>query len=114
MQFMPGTWREVCRDRGWGNVVRTSAYHSIMGGAYYQAKVSRIWHRNRSVAEAYDLGLASYNAGAGNILKAQAKCGNARLWSDIQPCLVMVTGAKHSAETTGYVHNIAKWRRMME
>lgn len=113
MQFMPGTWREVCRDKGWGNVARTSAYHSIVGGVYYQMKMDRIWRKDRSIADRHDLGLASYNAGPGTILKAQAACLSAKLWAGISACVATISGPAHAKETIGYVRNIAKWRGMI-
>lgn len=114
MQVMPATWAEIQKAMGWRNVSPHSATHNIFGGVWYQARMARIWSgRNRSRAEAYDLGLASYNAGAGTILKAQAGCADARLWAEISPCLVQVSGAAHSKETIGYVRSIARWRSMM-
>lgn len=113
MQVMPATWAEIQKAMGWRNVSPHSAHHNILGGLWYQARMARIWKRNRSIAEAYELGLASYNAGAGTILRAQAQCGDARVWADIAPCLVDVSGAANARQTTGYVRLIAKWREMM-
>ncbi len=113
MQVMPATWTEIQRAMGWRNVSPHSAPHNIFGGSWYQARMARIWSgRNRPLMEAWSLGLASYNAGAGTILKAQGLCGDALLWSEISPCLFQVSG-KHSKETIGYVRNIARWRSMM-
>jgi soluble lytic murein transglycosylase-like protein len=114
MQVMPGTWGEIQKAMGWRNVSPHSAHHNIFGGVYYQARMAKVWAgRGRSIAEAYDLGLAGYNAGTGTILQAQGKCNDARLWAEISPCLVQVSGAAHAKETTGYVRNIARWRAMM-
>lgn len=110
---MPATWQEIQRAMGWRNVSPHSAPHNILGGAWYQARMDRIWYRGRSIAERHDLGLASYNAGPGTILKAQAKCANAKLWTGISACLPAISGPQHSKETIGYVRNIAKWRGMM-
>jgi soluble lytic murein transglycosylase-like protein len=115
MQVMPSTWAEIQKAMGWRNISPHSALHNIFGGVWYQARMARIWSgRNRTTAEAYDLGLASYNAGAATVLKAQALCGNALRWTEIAPCLVAVSGPAHAGETIGYVRNIHRWRGMME
>ncbi|HVZ01909.1 MAG TPA: transglycosylase SLT domain-containing protein [Dongiaceae bacterium] len=110
MQIMPATWTEICRALGWRDVSRRSAPHSIFGGTYYQARMDRIWWRGRTIAERHALGLASYNAGPGSILAAQAACGGARLWPGIASCLAAVTGAANARQTTDYVRNIGRWR----
>lgn len=52
---------------------------------------------------------ASYNAGAGHLIKAQRLCGGGNLYRQIIPCLPQVTG-KHSAETIDYVDKIiGRW-----
>jgi soluble lytic murein transglycosylase-like protein len=114
MQVMPATWAEIQKAMGWRGISPHSAPHNIFGGVWYQARMARIWSgRGRSIAEAYDLGLASYNAGAGTVLKAQGQCGDRKLWAEIAPCLVAVSGAANAKQTTDYVRNIAKWRGMM-
>jgi membrane-bound lytic murein transglycosylase F len=61
----------------------------------------------------FKLSAASYNAGIGNLLKAQNHCNNARLYDDVIPCLPRVTG-RHSKETIGYVQNIVyRWYPML-
>jgi soluble lytic murein transglycosylase-like protein len=115
MQVMPATWTEIRKAMGWRGISPHSAPHNIFGGVWYQARMARIWSgRDRSRGEAYDLGLASYNAGAGTILQAQALCGNARLWPTIAPCLAAVSGPANARQTTDYVRLIAKWHGMME
>ena len=52
-------------------------------------------------AVAYNLALASYNGGAGNIIKAQKLCGGPPLYAEIMACLHQVTG-RHAKETRGY------------
>jgi len=115
MQVMPATWSEIQKAMGWRGISPHSAPHNVFGGVWYQARMARIWSgRNRGIAEAYVLGLASYNAGAGTVLKAQALCGDALLWSAIAPCLVQVSGPANAGQTTDYVRRIARWRAMME
>lgn len=115
MQVMPATWAEIQKAMGWRGISPHSARHNIFGGVWYQARMARIWSgRARSPAEAYDLGLASYNAGAGTILQAQALCRHARLWSAIAPCVVSVSGPANARQTIDYVRRIAQWRALME
>jgi hypothetical protein len=110
---MPATWTEISRSLGWRNVSPFSAAHNIFAGVFYQARMDRIWVRGRDVAARHDLGLASYNAGAGSVLRAQALCGDVRLWAHIAPCLPQVTG-DHAAETRAYVPRVAHWRQLLE
>lgn len=111
-QFMPGTWRDITREMRLG-AVSPHAPIAIEAGAYYMAKLRQVWRANRTAPDRQPLAQASYNAGAGNILKAQEICGGARLWAVIAPCLGHVTG-KHSAETLTYVSRIADYTARME
>jgi len=56
---------------------------------------------------------ASYNAGAGNIIRAQSLCGGALDWTGIAPCLPQVTG-HHAHETITYVERIDRWYRSLQ
>lgn len=115
MQVMPATWTEIQKAMGWRGISPHSASHNIFGGVWYQARMARIWSgRDRAEREAYALGLASYNAGAGTILRAQALCDDARLWPEIAPCLVSVSGKANAKQTIDYVRLIKRWRAAME
>ena len=106
-QMMPGTWDEVRQAMGWGLVSPHDVRYAIEGGAFYLARLIRFWSSPRPVEDRWRLGQASYNAGAGNILKAQRACGGPALYPDIMACLPSITG-RHSAETLAYVPRI--WR----
>lgn len=111
---MPGTWQDAIKALGWSHLLsRRDAVYAIEGGAWYMRKLRGGW-KNRAPADSHDLALGSYNAGVGNILKAQKRCDNARLWSQIAPCLPAVTGPLNAHETTNYVTNIHRWYRAME
>jgi soluble lytic murein transglycosylase-like protein len=115
MQFMPGTWADVSRQLGWRNIDPRSPQHSIIAGAFYMRQLRAMWsRRERTAIEQNDLAQASYNGGPGSVLAAQRKCGDARLWPEISPCLAWITGRKNAAETIGYVRNIAKWRSLLQ
>ncbi|MDO8838001.1 MAG: transglycosylase SLT domain-containing protein [Parvibaculum sp.] len=112
-QFMPGTWSDVTRRLGIPRGVSPhEAKFAIDAGAYYMATLRRQWHAERPEIDRHRLAQASYNAGLGNIVKAQRACGGARHWPDIAPCLVQVTG-RHSKETLDYVRLIEHWRGRM-
>jgi membrane-bound lytic murein transglycosylase F len=72
------------------------------------SRLTRGWKSERPPLEKLNLGFASYNAGFGNILKAQKNCGMVLLWEDIKICLHLVTG-RHAAETKTYVERIHRW-----
>lgn len=106
MQIMPRTWRDLEQELG----ISASPYNAkvnILFGTHYMKKMVRVWKAPRTDAQRLELAQASYNAGAGNILKAQAKCGGTT-WHQIAPCLRQVTGA-HATETTNYVARIKRW-----
>ena len=106
-QFMPATWAEVTAQLKMGDVSPHAAKPAIIAGAYYQGRMIRIWRSPRPAADRYSLGAASYNAGAGNIIKSQKECDGKLLYSEIIECLPHVTG-RHADETTTYVERI--WR----
>lgn len=110
-QFMPATWGEVSRQL----VIDGSPFDphlSIPAGAYYLSKLRRGWIWNRTEYERHNLALASYNAGFGNLLKAQRLCNNATLYADIIKCLPDIT-FQHSKETIGYVLAIRRYHKLL-
>lgn len=109
-QFMPATWREAQAHFG----IRASPHDdvAIERGAWYMARMMAVWRSPRPQIRRWELALASYNAGAGNIIRAQGECDGARDWDDILPCLPDVTG-HHARETTQYVVRIRHhWQAM--
>lgn len=111
-QFMPGTWDEVSAAMGLGAVSPHVAEAAIEAGAYYMARLRRSWHSERPEDDRRELAQASYNAGLGNILKAQRACGNARAWRVIATCLHQITG-RHAHETLTYVDRIRRWYQLL-
>lgn len=103
-QIMPGTWKENAAKIDAGDNP-FDAKQSLRVGAFYLRRVIKFWDAYRPPHERVFLGLASYNAGPGNILKAQRQCGGARTWANIRPCLPQITG-HHSKETINYVKHI--------
>lgn len=108
-QFMPGTWSDVSRALGWRNVSPFSPKPNLHATALYMSGRRDVWNRRgRTEAQIRPLAQASYNAGTGNILRAQRVCGDAAYWENIAPCLHKVTG-RHSEETKTYVQRIRRW-----
>jgi membrane-bound lytic murein transglycosylase F len=101
-QFMPATWNE----NGFGkNVFDADA--NINSASYYMMKMRSNWKSERPESDRMKLAGASYNAGFGNLLKAQNRCGGVLLYDDIVKCLYLVTGYHHK-ETITYVKRIWK------
>lgn len=118
-QFMPATWAEVSSQLRLP--AGTTPFHApaaIEAGAYYMRRMRATWTSPRPEADRRELAQASYNAGAGNILRAQRTClatmpacaGEAPCtsWPAISAHLPRVTG-RHSAETITYVQRIRRW-----
>lgn len=101
-QFMPKTWEEV----GEGSVYCEEC--SIRASAVYLSRLYRIWSSPRPFIDRVLITTASYNAGAGSLIKAQRFCGMATLYKDIIKCLPDVTG-HHSKETIDYNKKILRF-----
>ncbi|WP_241486945.1 lytic transglycosylase domain-containing protein [Vibrio coralliirubri] len=109
-QFMPGTWNDMQRL----GIVPDSATPfnprwAFEAQAYYMDYLLRFWKSPRTHESWVNLATASYNAGAGNILKSQKLCNGAVEYGEIMECLPVVTGHHHK-ETQHYVKNINKYR----
>ena len=111
-QFMPATWQDMESRYSY----LSSAWlpeQSIIAAALYMNQLNKYWKSPRPQKDRYNLALASYNAGAGNLTKAQSLCDMSVYYDDIIHCLPSVTG-HHSKETIDYVQLITeKWYPMM-
>lgn len=108
-QFMQATWEDVAPRAGYADADRFDPEASIMVGAFYMAELIKKWKSPRPEIDRHCLAMASYNAGFGNVLKAQKKAGNPALFAEIITALPEVTGAKNSQETTTYVRRILNY-----
>lgn len=104
-QFMPATWKDMQRELRLGDVDAFEPETNIMAAAYYMDKMLYTWRAPRSDSDRKALANASYNAGAGNIIKSQSLCGNPPDYLSIIFCLERVTG-HHHIETVNYVQRI--------
>lgn len=109
MQIMPRTGEDLAKELG-VRLLLTHPRINIMMGIYYDRKLWDNWKARRSRMERLRLTFASYNAGLGNILRAQKlakkdkKC-NHLFWNCIKRYLKRITG-RHSEETVDYVERI--------
>ncbi|MGB0370941.1 MAG: transglycosylase SLT domain-containing protein [Opitutales bacterium] len=108
MQLMPATYKEVRNKVG----LSRDPYHvesNIHAGILYNLSQYKKWTEKRSEKDHLSLMFASYNAGFGNIYKAQklerAQGRSAVKWSEIQRSLPKVTG-NHAKDTIYYVDKI--------
>ena len=109
-QFMPGTARDLQKkhidlNNFWLPDV------SIRAAGIYMLQMNKYWSSPRPFMDRMKLAQASYNAGAGNIAKAQKLQDGALLYDDIIIALPQVTG-RHSKETSDYVKKITYWYKL--
>ena len=116
MQIMPTTYKEILRkNRG----IRGSRFQprwNIAAGIYYDRTLWNAWKAERPRKDRINFMFGSYNAGKGNIIRAQKVARgmniNENLWEAIEISLPEVTG-KHSRETIGYVKKINKVKEVL-
>jgi soluble lytic murein transglycosylase-like protein len=110
-QIMPQTFKEIAEKSGIkGNVFDPEI--NLMRGSWYMARMRNIFKAPRPDRERHNLAMASYNAGAGHIIKAQQLAGNPAEWQPVADKLHLVTG-KHAEETRNYVTKINRYYRVM-
>lgn len=104
-QFMPATWKQMVRELGMES--GSDAFNpalNIQATTYYMAKLRANFKAPRPEWDKHSLAMASYNAGLGNILKAQAYTGSL-MYTPMVDNLHRVTG-HHHIETKNYVTRI--------
>jgi len=104
-QLMQG----AAQDAGLSPGQRTDPEQNIKAAAFILRRNIRVWFPRDTRFHRLQLGWAGYNAGAGWIIKAQARCGGPPLWQHIAPCLRDITGDKNAHETVTYVARIPVW-----
>lgn len=108
-QIMPATFAEIGRRSGI-NGDPFDPEVNLMAGAWYMNRQRAVFKSPRPDHERHNLAIAAYNAGAGNIIKAQQLAGNPIDWQHAAAKLHLVTG-KHSKETIDYVAKIRSFYR---
>lgn len=117
MQIMPKTFEEIVHKHPMIKGTREQPRWNIAAGIYYDRKLWKLWKAERSFQDRLDFMLGSYNAGRGNILRAQKiaeKQGlNPNLWKSIEPVLSEITG-KRSKETIDYIRKITMIKGVLQ
>lgn len=108
-QLMPETFKWVVKRIGMTGADAFEAKANIYAGVAYLSWIHKQWSPKRTQWQRFELTFASYNAGMGNILKAQESCNNSMVWKVIKSCLHGVTGERNSEETIDYVRKITRW-----
>jgi len=108
MQIMPATWQEEAQQLGLLNANPDEPTANIQIGCAYMAQMLNGWTAPRPQQDRICLALASYNAGFGNLLKAQKLADNANDYASIIGALHRATG-HHATETRQYVIRILKF-----
>ena len=109
MQVMPRTFEDIRRGNPEILGGLDQPRWNIAAGIWYDRRNFVVWRAARPLEDKLKFMFASYNAGRGNVLRAQrlalADGLDGRLWSSIQDRLPAVTG-RHSRETLGYINRI--------
>ena len=109
MQVMPRTYKEIqAKNPAIKGILRQPRWN-IAAGIYYDRALWNLWKAERPRQDRINFMFGSYNAGKGNILKAQKAAEkrrlNPNLWESIESALPEITG-KHSRETISYIDKI--------
>lgn len=104
MQLMPGTSSDLAREM---NLPDTpfDPLINIKMGIYYDCKMYRIFAAESGL-ERLRYMFAAYNAGPGNIIRAQAKANPPDQWWAVAKELPKITGIGNSRQTIDYVARI--------
>ncbi len=109
MQIMPRTFEEITGKNPSIKGNRKQPRWNISAGVFYDREIWNLWKAKRPFEDKIGFMFGSYNAGKGNILKAQRlskqKGMDPNLWESIEKTLPMVTRSR-SQETINYVKKI--------
>lgn len=109
-QFMTATWNERLSKCNLPlGTPRNDPEPSIKMAASYMADLLKNWNAERPAIDKYCLALASYNAGTGNLLKAQKLMNGAAAYKTIISGLPTITGKANAKQTSTYVVKILQY-----
>lgn len=111
LQVLPTTGQWISKRYAGGlrdTAQLRDAKTNIRIAALYIAHLGRFWSYPRPAFCRLKLRMASFNAGEGNVVKAQTLSGGRPCWKHISAFLHRVTGQKHSEETVAYVQTIVE------
>ena len=112
LQLMPRTYAEIRRQSINIGEDPKNPRDNIIAGSYYLRRMHRIWNdERRTEDDRLRIALASFNAGVGNLLKAQkravAKGKIGVSFDELATELPLVTGS-HAAGTVQYSNKIVR------
>jgi membrane-bound lytic murein transglycosylase MltF len=117
MQIMPKTFEEIKYKNPSIKGSSQQPKWNIAAGIYYDRSIWKLWKEKRPFSDRLAFMFGSYNAGKGNILKAQKIAKENGMdpnrWPSIEKNLIKVTG-KHSKETIGYVNKINRVKGVLK
>lgn len=109
MQIMPATYREIVRRNRHIKGRGRKARWSIAAGIDYNRSIWLLFKEWRPFQDRLDFMFGAYNAGKGNIFRAQRRAKKRGMdpnrWSNMESVLPSVTG-RNSKETIRYVGKI--------
>ena len=116
MQVMPATFRSLkSKVTDLGDI--TDPKWNIAAGIYYDRKMWNYWKAERPFDDKLSFMFASYNAGAGTILRAQKVCVkhnlNENLWNSVRQVSPKVR-KWHDKETLRYIDKIFLFKGEMK
>lgn len=108
MQLMPATSAEIAAQL-WIDDNPLDPKLGILMGIHHMHRLWSIWKKEQGL-ERLRFALASYNAGQGNIVRAQRLAGIPTQWNSLAAVLKRVTGAS-ARETVNYVKRVEAIRK---
>ncbi len=104
MQIMPGTAKDIAKHF---QVVPNldDPKTNIMFGCHYLRQMWGIFKKEEGL-ERLRFAFGAYNAGPGNIIKAQELTDRPTVWEAVRAMLPEVTGGSNAKQTTDYVRRI--------
>lgn len=110
-QVMPATAKWI-NQRGWWRGNLRNAKDNSEAAAIVWTRKWQYWSTPRATECHVEVTNASYNAGEGNVQKAQNLSGGALCWESIRSHMHEVTG-EHAKEVIDYVSRFwSTWRRL--
>lgn len=117
MQIMPATYKEITRRHRYIKGASSHPKWNIAAGISYNRSIWNIFKAERPFQDRLDFTFGAYNAGKGNIIRAQKSAQRAGLnpnvWTSIERALPQITG-KHSRETLNYVTKIKTIKQQLK
>jgi len=117
MQIMPTTYKEITKNHRYIKGCSTDPQWNIAAGISYNRSIWNLFKAERPFQDRLNFTFGAYNAGKGNIIKAQKRAQNSglnpNLWKSIEQTLPQITG-RSSRETLHYVKKIKTIKHVLQ